>query len=67
MVELIATSNAVRLSWLRAVLSDAGIKTEVWDAGAGSLWGSAIDKRLMVDESDLAQARRLLAAAEPDA
>ena len=65
MVELDATSDVVRLSWLRAVLSDAGIETEVWDAGVGSLWGSAIDQRLMVDEADLAQARRVLAAAEP--
>ena len=65
MVELLATSNAVRLSWLLAVFADAGIQTEVWDDGAGSLWGSAIDKRLMVDEADLAQARRILALAEP--
>jgi hypothetical protein len=67
MVELVATSDLVRLSWLRAVLADAGIETEVWDAGAGSLWGSAIDRRLMVDDADLAQARRVLAAAEPAA
>jgi len=67
MVELVATSDAVRLSWLRAVLADVGIETEVWDAGAGSLWGSAIDQRLMVDEADLAQAKRVIAAAEPAA
>ena len=67
MVELVATSDAVRLSWLRAVLSDAGIETQVWDAGAGSLWGSAINQRLMVDEADLAQAKRILAGAEPAA
>ncbi len=67
MVELVATSDAVRLSWLRAVLADAGIETQVWDAGAGSLWGSAINQRLMVDQADLAQAKRLLAAAEPPA
>ena len=65
MVELVATSDAVRMSWLRAVLADAGIETEIWDAGAGSLWGSAIDQRLMVDDDDLAQAKRILAAAEP--
>ena len=65
MVELVATSDAVRLSWLRAVLADAGIETQVWDAGAGSLWGSAIDQRLMVEEADLAQAKRILAVAEP--
>ena len=67
MVELVATSDAVRLSWLRAVLADAGIETQVWDAGAGSLWGSAINQRLMVDEADLAQAKRILAGAEPAA
>ena len=67
MVELVATSDAVRLSWLRAVLADAGIETQVWDAGAGSLWGSAINQRLMVDEADLAQAKRILAGAEPSA
>ena len=67
MVELIATSDPVRLSWLRAVLADAGIDTQLWDAGAGSLWGSAIDQRLMVDEADLALAQRLIAAAEPSA
>ncbi len=66
MVELDATSDVVRLSWLRAVLANAGIETEVWDAGAGSLWGSAIDRRLMVDDADLAQAKRVLAAAEPE-
>jgi len=65
MVELFATSDAVRLSWLRAVLTDAGIETDVWDVGAGSLWGAAISQRLMVDDSDLAQAKRLIALAEP--
>ena len=65
MVELVATSDAVRLSWLQAVLADAGIENEVWDSGAGSLWGSAINQRLMVDEADLAQAKRIIAAAEP--
>jgi hypothetical protein len=53
------------LSWLRAVLADAGIENEVWDVGAGSLWGSAISQRLMVDDADLAQAKRLIASAEP--
>ena len=64
MVELINTSDAVRLSFLRAVLKDAGIETAVFDAGAGSLWGSAITSRLMVEEDDLAQAKRLMAEAE---
>ncbi|HLI65274.1 MAG TPA: DUF2007 domain-containing protein [Caulobacteraceae bacterium] len=64
MVELIATANPVRLSFLRAVLTDAGIETTVFDAGAGTLWGSAIKQRLMVEEDDLAQARRVIDEAE---
>jgi hypothetical protein len=35
------------------------------DAGAGALWGAAIAPRLMVDEDDLIQARRVIAQAEP--
>jgi len=64
MIELVSTSNPVRLSFLRAVLTDAGIESAVFDAGAGSLWGTAIKSRLMVDEDDLAQARRVIAEAE---
>ena len=64
MKELLSTSDAVRLSFLRAVLNDAGIETVVLDAGAGSLWGAAIWPRLMVDEGDLAQAKRIIAEAE---
>ena len=64
MKELFSTSDAVRLSYLRAVLADAGIETVVLDAGAGSLWGAAIPSRLMVGEDDLVQARRVIAEAE---
>jgi hypothetical protein len=64
MVEVLSTSDAVRLSFLRAVLKDAGIETVVFDAGAGSLWGTAITSRLMVEEDDLNQARRVIAEAE---
>jgi hypothetical protein len=64
MKELFSTSDAVRLSYLQAVLADAGIGTVVLDAGAGSLWGAAIPSRLMVDEDDLVQARRVIAEAE---
>jgi hypothetical protein len=66
MVELIKTTNPVRLSFLQAVLKDAGVATFVADVGAASLWGTAIPVRLMVDEADLAQARRLIADAEAD-
>jgi hypothetical protein len=64
MKELLSTSDAVRLSYLRVVLADAGIETVVLDAGAGSLWGAAIWPRLMVDEDDLPRARRVVAEAE---
>jgi hypothetical protein len=64
MIELIKTSNPVRMSFLRAVLKDAGIESAVFDQGAGTLWGTAITARLMVDEDDLAQARRVVADAE---
>ena len=64
MKELLSTSDAVRLSYLRMVLADAGIETVVLDVGAGSLWGAAIWPRLMVDEDDLARAKRVIAEAE---
>jgi hypothetical protein len=64
MVELLKSSNPVRVSFLRAVLTDAGIETFVADSGAASLWGSAIPARLMVDDADLARAKRLIADAE---
>jgi hypothetical protein len=66
MIEVAKTSNPVRISYLRAILADAGIETFVADVGAASLWGSTIPARLMVDESDLARARRLIEAAEPE-
>jgi hypothetical protein len=64
MKELLSTSDIVRLSYLRAVLNDAGIETVVLDAGAGALWGSAISPRLMVDEADLVRARLVVDQAE---
>lgn len=66
MVELLKTSDPVRISFLRAVLADAGIESFVADQGAASLWGSTIPARLMVLEADLDHARRLVAAAEAE-
>lgn len=66
MVELMKTTNPVRVSFLRAVLADAGIESFVADAGAASLWGTTIPARLMVDEGDLARAKRLIADAEAE-
>lgn len=66
MIELIKTTNPVRVSFLQAVLADAGIATFVADTGAASLWGATIPARLMVDEADLARAKRLIADAEAE-
>jgi hypothetical protein len=66
MVELTKSTDPVRISFLRAVLTDAGVESFLADVGAASLWGTAIPTRLMVDEADLARARRLIADAEPD-
>ena len=66
MVELTNSTNPVRLSFLQAVLADAGIASLLADTGAASLWGPTIPVRLMVDDAALARAKRLMADAEPD-
>ena len=65
MRELLRTTDVVRLSWLTALLSDAGIETVVLDNHMSVLEGSvvAIPRRLMVDTDDYRQARRVLTEA----
>jgi len=68
MAELLRTNDPVRLSWLSALLADAGIEAHVFDLHTSIAEGSiaAIERRLMVPDGDLAAARRLLAqAGEP--
>lgn len=60
MVEIERLSDPVRLSMLRAVLTDAGIDTWVFDEAAGALFGGAIRSRLMVETDDERQARRVI-------
>jgi len=62
MQELLRTNDFVRLSWLEAVLADAGIEAVVLDAHTSVMEGSigAIPRRLMVLERDEARARRIL-------
>ena len=57
------TNDPVRLSFLRAVLHDAGIGCWVLDEFASSMDGSigAIPRRLVVADEDAARARRILA------
>jgi hypothetical protein len=64
MTEVERVFDPVRLSVLRAVLSDAGIDSFVFDTGAGALFQGAIPSRLMVCEADIELARRAIAQAE---
>ena len=62
----VATSNdLVRLSFLGALLRDAGIHCVVLDGHVSAVEGSigAIPRRLAVAEADAARARRVLAEA----
>jgi hypothetical protein len=65
-VRVLATSNdPVRLSFLTALLADAGIAAIVLDAHTSAIEGSigAIPRRLMVAVEDEPLARRVLAEA----
>ncbi len=65
MKELLRTNDVVKLSWLTALLSDAGIEALVLDNNTSILEGSAgaIPRRLMVVDDDYQQAKRVLIAA----
>jgi hypothetical protein len=65
MIELLRTNDLVRLSWLIALLKDAGIEATVLDGHTSNLEGSigALPRRLVVGDSDAAAARRVLDAA----
>ena len=62
MKELLRTNDAVRLSWLQALLRDSGIESLVLDQHTSLVEGSigAIQRRLMVAERDHRRARDLL-------
>ncbi|HUI35733.1 MAG TPA: DUF2007 domain-containing protein [Stellaceae bacterium] len=63
MKELLRTNNIVRLSWVQALLTDAGIGSVILDQHTSLVEGSigAIQRRLMVDERDHTRALRLVA------
>ncbi|MDX1425280.1 MAG: DUF2007 domain-containing protein [Kiloniellales bacterium] len=65
MKELIRTNDLVKLSWLTAVLADAGIEALVLDTHTSVLEGSAlaIPRRLAVIDEDYPRARQILAEA----
>lgn len=65
MIELIRTNDPVVISFAEALLRDAGIAFLVADQNMSILEGSigVLPRRVLVNEDDLAQARRLLADA----
>jgi hypothetical protein len=65
MVELLRTNDTVLISWLTALLADAGVEAVVLDGHTSVLEGSvnAIERRLMVVEEDAECARHALDAA----
>lgn len=62
MKELLRTNDPVLLSWLQALLRDAGIESVVFDTHTSILEGSAgaIPRRLVVIEEDYEMAKRVL-------
>ena len=67
MKELLRTNDPVHLSWAEAALAAAGIDAVVLDVHTSAIEGSisAIPRRLMVLDDDIALARDALAAAQP--
>jgi hypothetical protein len=65
MKELLRTNDAVRLSWLQALLAGAGIESVILDTNTSIIEGSigAIQRRLMVTGDDYRRASALLAEA----
>jgi len=65
LVELVRSNDLVHLSWVDALMREAGIATLVLDEHTSSIEGSigAIQRRVLVAEDDLPRARRLLAEA----
>jgi hypothetical protein len=59
---IVTSNNMVRLSFLTALLADAGIEAVLLDSHTSVLEGSAgaIPRRLVVSEDDFPEARRIL-------
>ena len=65
MKELVRTNDTVLLSWLQALLTDAGIGSNIFDMHTSILEGSAgaIPRRLVVAELDFRAAKNVLTEA----
>ena len=66
MKELLRTNDMIRLSWLSALLKDAGIDAIVLDGHASVVEGSvnAIQRRIMVFDDHWQEARQVLEDAD---
>ena len=66
MKELTRSNNPVMLSWITAELRARGIPCDVLDQHASVMDGSviAIQRRVMVDDDDLEEAKLVLEEAE---
>jgi hypothetical protein len=64
--ELIRSNDPVRLSFLTALLADAGIGALILDTHSSIMQGSIdiLEQRLMVADDDLDPARRVLVEAQ---
>jgi len=65
MREILRSNDVVKLSWVQALLADAGIETMLLDVHTSIIEGSigAIPRRLAVVDDDYAQAAQILRAA----
>ncbi len=65
MQEVLRTNDAVKISWIQALLADAGIEAVILDTHTSILEGSigAIPRRICVADADAGRARAILAQA----
>ena len=68
MKELFRSNDVVLLSFVQAILSDAGVVHQIADENMSIMEGSlgVLPKRVLVAEDELAQARRILKEADLD-
>lgn len=65
MREIVRTDDAVLVTFIETLLGEAGISVHVLDRNMAALYGGAggLKQRLMVDDDDWRQAKRLLGEA----
>lgn len=69
MIEVFKTNDPVRLSYVQAILSEAGVEAVTLDSETAGIFGGAlpwIKRRVLVPEADAERARSLLSDALGD-